>query len=405
LFSTALAAADSITGNPIEERDVNRREFMKTVGAGALGMGLAGCAAGRREDAIPVPSYLKGYEDHFRKDPREAARRWFREARFGLFMHYGLYSLLGRHEWVQYREKIPLDEYTRLKDDFTAARFDADFITDLACEAGMKYVNITSRHHEGFSLFATGQNDYNAKAAPAKRDLIAELAGACDRKGLGLFLYYSYAADWWHPYFYPRSAGWACARPAYDFDEPRYRWTRDEDFRIYVEYVHAQLRELLTGYGPLAGIWFDPIMGYYARPDLFPVEETYALVRSLQPQVLISFKQGALGTEDFAAPERSGHSLKVRVEEMFPGNEEVAGRAWEGNRAKHNEICDTLQPHGWGYIAADDGKHKSADRVMEMLASAGEQGCNLLLNTGPLPDGSIHAEDAATLLELGKRLR
>jgi len=382
-----------------------RRDFLKAaVGAvvsTAVGTRLGRSASERRKTA--VPSYLRGYESPYAEDPRKAARAWFADAKFGLFMHYGLYSLLGRGEWVMLREKIPVAEYEKLRERFTAARFDADFITDLALEAGMRYVNITSRHHDGFCLFETAQHDYHSMAAAAKRDLIGELAEACAKKGLGLFLYYSYAADWWHPYFYAREAGWPNARPAYDKPEPRYKWRKDEDFQIYIDYVHAQLRELLSHYGPIAGIWFDPIMGYYHRPDLFPIEQTYELVRSLQPQVLISFKQGATGTEDFAAPERSGHSLASRLKD--PRHRQIAQRAWRRNKNKHNEICDTLQPRVWGYRKADDSNHLGAAEVLRRLERAWGQGCNLLLNTGPLPDGSIHPVDVETLRQVGRQLR
>jgi alpha-L-fucosidase len=351
-----------------------------------------------------VPSYLSEYADLYREDPHQAALAWFAEARFGLFMHYGLYSLLGRHEWVMYREAIPLDEYEPLQDQFTAANFDADFITDLALEAGMRYVTLTSRHHDSFCLFESQASDYTSAASPAGRDLVGELAEGCRAKGLGLFLYYSYALDWRHPYFYSRDV-YPIARPDYDEPEPRYKWEKDEDFQHYLDFVHTQIRELLTNYGPLAGIWFDPIMGYYARPDLFPIEETYAMIRSLQPQTLIAFKQGANGDEDFASPERHGHSLADRVRERIgDAQAEVAQQAWEGNKDQHNEICDTLQPSAWGYTKADDGNHKGPDAVMEMLAQAEAQDCNLLLNTGPLPDGAIHPEDVVTLREVGRRL-
>jgi alpha-L-fucosidase len=147
-------------------------------------------------------------------------------------------------------------------------------------------------------------------------------------------------------------------------------------------------------------------MGYYARPDLFPIKDSYAMIRQLQPQALIAFKQGANGDEDFASPERSGHSLAERVREQIgPEAAEVARHAWEGNAGKHNEICDTLQPRAWGYTAAADGQHHGPDAVMDMLANAGRQSYNLLLNTGPLPDGAIHPEDVATLLEVGRRIR
>ncbi len=381
-----------------------RREFLKSATGGTIASVAAACAM----KPAPTPSYLRGYEKEYDIDPRGAAQKWFDEAKFGLFMHYGLYSQLGRHEWVQYRENIPLAEYTKLKDTFTATKFDPDFITDLARDAGMKYITITSKHHEGFCLFETAQHDYHAVSAPSNRDLIGGLADACRERDLGLFLYYSYAADWWHPYFYPPDAGWIAARPTNWSREPQYKWQKDEDFAIYVEYVHAHMKELLTGYGPIAGIWFDPIMGFYGRPDLFPIEDTYSLVRSLQPQTLISFKQGATGTEDFAAPERSGYSLAERVKGTFPDrpeSAEIAKKAWESNKSKKVEICDTLQPKGWGYIKADDGNHKSPDQVMEMLDKAEAADANLLLNTGPLPDGAIHEEDVVTLREVGKRLR
>jgi len=387
----------------------SRRDFLKTLGLGAAGLAIPSCKSpgGGSRGKVEVPPHLRGYEALFRKDPNRASRAWFEQARFGLFMHFGLYALLGRGEWVMLRERIPLPEYEKLKSRFRADKFDADFITDLALQAGMKYVNLTAKHHEGFCLFETGRHDYHVKASPTGRDLVGELADACRRKGLGLFLYYSYAADWWHPWFYGREAGWKNARPAYPYRESRYKWRKDEDFRKYVDYVHAQLRELLTRYGPLAGIWFDPIMGYYARPDLFPMEETYALVRSLQPHILISFKQGATGTEDFAAPERSGHSLADRVKRAFPDRPEsasIARRAWELNSRKKLEFCDTLQRGGWGYVKRADGKHKKPGRVEKMLARAWKRGANLLLNTGPLPDGSIHPEDVAVLREVGKRI-
>jgi alpha-L-fucosidase len=354
---------------------------------------------------VVVPSYLAKFSELYRKAPHEAALAWFADAKFGLFMHYGLYSLLGRHEWVMYREAIPLTEYEALKEQFTAENFDADFITDLALEAEMRYITMTSRHHDSFCLFESEVSDYHSVQSPAGRDLIAELAEQCARKGLGLFLYYSYALDWRHPYFYSREV-FEIARPDYAQPEPRYQWRKDEDFKHYIAFVHAQLRELLTGYGPLAGIWLDPIMGYYARPDLFPIHETYALIRELQPQALIAFKQGATGDEDFASPERHGHSLADRVRERVgPAQAEVAELAWARNRHKHNEICDTLQPGAWGYTKVDDGQHRTTDEVLEMLMEAQRQDCNLLLNTGPLPDGSIHHEDVATLREVGRRIR
>ena len=161
-----------------------------------------------------------------------------------------------------------------------------------------------------------------------------------------------------------------------------YKFKKDEDFRIYVDYVHEHVKELFTQYPNIAGIWFDPIMGFYNRPDLFPIDETYALVRSLSPHALISFKQGANGEEDFSAPERHGGA---KVGSQF----EVAQMVYEKNKDKPREICNTLQPRAWGYNKSVDGKHKSADEVMQMLKDAEELNANLLLNVGPMGDGTI----------------
>jgi len=368
----------------------SRRSLLRAMGAGAAGWAAsagAGAAAAPRPPASPEPpSYLKGHEQLYAADPRQAAVEWFRKARFGLFMHYGLYSLLGRHEWVQLREKIPVAEYGKLKDRFTAEKFDAGFITDLALAGGMKYVNITTRHHDSFCLFATKQTDFHSANSPAKRDLVGELAQQCRRKGLGLFLYYSHGRDWRHPHA-PNNDRWGgSARPRYDKPDPHYKTGAEHDLGKYLDFMTAQITELLTNYGPIAGIWLDGIaVPHSGQKDLFRCQELYDLVHRLQPQVLVSYKQGLLGTEDFFAPERQGAG--------------VSGRG-----GKPLEICDTLQPKGWGYIQADDGKHKGPDQVMTMLARAAAAKANLLLNTGPLPDGSIHPEDVKTLREVGRRI-
>ena len=347
-----------------------------------------------------VPDYLREYSSQYAENPRKANLQWFKDAGFGMFIHYGLYSQLGRGEWVQLTDTIPVNEYARLKDNFTASGFDAGFIVELAKKAGMKYITITSKHHDGFCLFKTGQTGFNSVDSPAGRDLMAELAEACEEEGLGLFLYYSYAADWKHPYFYDPEEGWKNARPAYPVKPEEYKYEKPEDFRIYVDYVHAQLKELLTQYPTIAGIWFDPIMGYYSNPGVFPVEETYALVRSLSPHALISFKQGANGDEDFMAPERGGGA---RVGEQF----EVARIAYEKNKNKPKEVCNTMQPHlkgvpgaNWGYNKGYDEHHLNVEQVKTMLQQAKDENYNLLLNIGPLPDGSVHPEDIKTLSNL-----
>ncbi len=333
----------------------------------------------------PIPAYLKEYETKYAQAPRGAAIEWFKEARFGLFMHYGLYSLLGRGEWVQHAEKIPVTEYAKLKDDFTAEKFDADFITDLALAAGMKYVNITTKHHDGFCLFETKTTDFSSVNSPAKRDLVAELAQACDAKGLGLFLYYSHGREWKHPHA-PNNDQWRQARPEYDPPEPSYKYGEEHDLNIYLEFMHEQLKELLTQYGPVAGIWLDgwftPASGDISK---WRLSESYKLIRKLQPQTLISYKWG-IGEEDFRAPELSW--LKENPPEA---------------NDRPIEICHHLG--GWGYWEKAQGKHRGVDDVMAMFEQMRELKANLLLNTGPLPDGSIDPDDVETLREVGKRKR
>ena len=342
-----------------------------------------------------VPSYLEGYEEIYAMDPRRAAIQYFRDAKFGLFIHYGLYSLLegywqGVHsrpaEWVQLRGKIRVKEYEKLADRFTAEKFDADFITDMVLKAGMKYINLTTRHHDSFCLFDSRYTEFKSTSSAAKRDLVAELSEQCQQKGLGFYLYYSHGRDWRHPHA-PNNEGWGGnARPKYDTPEETYKYGEEHDLQVYVEFLKNQITELLTQYGPIGAIWLDGIGTPRSRPDkihLFKCQELYDHIHSLQPQVLVSYKQGLLGTEDFKAPERH-----------FKGTSEVP-----------LEICDTLQPHSWGYDRMDDDAHKSADQVMEMLENAENLDANLLLNTGPLPDGSIHPDDVKTLLEVGKRLR
>ena len=382
----------------------SRRDFIKAGLATGGVVATGGIPLFAQDKVAKVPSYLKEYEDLYSQDPHQAALAWFKEARFGLFMHYGLYSILGKGEWALYRSKIPIPEYEKLTEQFKPEKFDPDFITDLALEAGMKYINLTSKHHDGFCLFDSGKGNWSSMAA-AKRDLCAELAEQCDKKGLGCFFYYSLPLDWHHPYFLSREYG-QYYRPDYEEKPEQYKFEKIEDFQFYLDDFKGHIRTLLNDCGPVAGLWFDTCTGYFMQPDLFPLDDIYAMIREIQPHCLISFKQGCTGTEDFAAPQWSKNSMANRIRKKYgdkPGD--ICAHAWEQNKGKHNEICDTFQSGGWGYRKNDDGKHKTADQVMEMLKKAEDQKCNLLLNTGPLPDGSIHPEDVATLKEVGKRLQ
>lgn len=365
---------------------MSRRDFNQMMGLILSSFYLTHCSKPQ------VPSYMSNYQIDFHENPLNASLKWFLEAKFGLFMHYGIYSLLGRGEWVQYHEKIPVKEYEKLKERFTAEKFDADFIVSLAVEAEMKYVNITTRHHDSFCLFRTKTTDFNSVQSPAKRDLVEELANGCAKHGLGLCLYYSHGRDWRHPHA-PNNDQWGgSARPEYDTPEPYYKYGEDHDLNRYIDYMHEQLTELLTQYGPIASIWLDGYAVPVSGPiESFRIEETYALIQKLQPHTLISAKWGYLGTEDYYAPEY--HWLERnpdKTKEMVESGKPI-------------EICTHIA--GWGYWEENDGTHRGADSVIENLAYAGRFDANLLLNTAPLPDGSIDKQDAETLKSIGDYIR
>jgi alpha-L-fucosidase len=220
------------------------------------------------------------------------------------------------------------------------------------------------------------------------------------KKEHGLFLSYSYAADWRHPYFFPRdtaSAGCPCIRPDYGEPQPEYLYEKEEDFFQYIKFAHNQLEELLYRYPGVAGVCLAPLEGYYCRPDLFPTGLTYETIRTAQPRALISFGRGATGGEDFVALRRG------LLAEQQGG--ELGGEARRENQGKPLEIRESLQPEAWGYDERAEGKHRTADDVMNILEGTNKGNANLLLNTGLLPDGAVHPDDAATLLEVGKRLK
>jgi len=369
-----------------------RKQFLKTVGlAAASSLTLPAWAQSAQKpepnpEAAPqksdnhfsgeVPSYLRGYEALYRENPRAAAVEWHRNAKWGLFVHYCLESLRGlkaskvlelkatdKDDYKKSKSGSP-EEYARLKDHFTAEKFDADFITDLALAAEMHYIDFTTRHRGDLYMFRTTVSDFTSLNSPARRDLVAELAEQCRKKGLGLFLY---------------------CPPDVARTEPQETYDRN----------CTVVRELLTQYGPVAGIWLDGIGGYYAEPQAYSrINEFYALIRSLQPQCLISFKQGT-GTEDFVAPEGLMHVKSG----------DLAEKAWAMNAGKRGDICTNMQTAPPAWIYTEGCEHINADGVLGLLADAFAQKANLTLNTGPLPDGSIHPSDVASLLQAGVRIR
>src|SRR6266511_6044302 len=175
-----------------------------------------------------------------------AAREWFQDARFGLFVHWGVYSVLGDGEWVMNNRKIPIADYEKLPPLFNPVAFDPLELVALAKAAGMKYITITSKHHDGFAMFDSKISDWDiVDRTPYKKDVLKMLADECHRQGIKLFFYYS-QLDWHHPDYFPRGGtGRDSGRP------------ESGDFARYIDYMNAQLRELLTNYGEIGGIWFD----------------------------------------------------------------------------------------------------------------------------------------------------
>jgi alpha-L-fucosidase len=316
---------------------------------------------------------------------KDAAARiaWWREAKFGLFMHWGVYSIPGRGEWVQWQEQIPVDEYAKLADQFHPDNFDPDAWAALAKEAGMKYTVLTARHHDGFALFDDPGSDFTAVKSAAHHDFVADYAAAMRKAGLHVGLYYS-PLDWRYPgFFFPGI----------------YRSSAEG---LRAQY-HRQLNELASHYGKLDILWFDggggdwlgfggvhfTGSGWAARPKeerytgsfSWQDEEAVNNLRRLQPSILINDRTDAAA--DFRS--REGDNALGDFENRYP---------WE--------LCTTLAEGAWGYVP--NAKIKSLDHVIRLLVSAVGRDGNFILNVGPRPDGQIDPAQAARLREIGEWL-
>lgn len=292
---------------------------------------------------------------------RDARMDWWRKARFGMFIHYGLYAQLGRGEWVMARENIPIPEYEKLAHTFNPRPDAPREWAALAKKAGMKYMVMTTRHHDGFSLWDSKVNPYNSVNYGPGRDIVREFVDACREFGLRVGLYSS-MMDWHHP------DGGCCA---YD-TAARARFTR---------YLYDLNTELLSNYGKIDILWYDgrlPMRHWYGWDSL----ERNQYLRALQPGIIINNR--SMLPEDFDTPE--GH---ITPEE----------RDWEA--------CMTFNDISWGYVdstqAAPYGY--SAQRIIQALNRCTVSGGNLLLNIGPAPDGSVPAEAIAPLTTVGDWLR
>ncbi len=291
---------------------------------------------------------------------RDARMRWWREARFGMFVHYGLYSQVGRNEWVMTTENIPIAEYEKLAASFAPKPGAPREWAALAKKAGVKYMVMTTRHHEGFSLWDSKANPYNAVRLGPRRDIVREFVDACREHDLRIG-FYSSLMDWHHP------DGWRCA-----FDtEARRRFNR---------YLDKLNTELLTQYGKIDILWYDvswPMESWEGWDSL----ERNQRMRELQPDIIINDRSRL--PEDFGTPEE---------------HVTAAERDWEA--------CMTFNGISWGYVDSRQAAAYSynAQRILKMLNTCASGGGNLLLNIGPAPDGSVPADAVAPLTTVGQWL-
>ncbi len=305
---------------------------------------------------------LKCWKDYTTEVDRTRPKRikWWTDARYGMFVHWGTYSLLGRDEWVQGFEAIPAEEYEPLADQWNPRRNAPRAWAKLARDAGMKYMVLTTKHHEGFCLWDTKQTTYNAVQRGPGRDLVAEYVDACREFGLKVGFYYS-LMDWHHP-----DGG----RSAYD---PAAR-------RRFLDFTHGCVRELMSNYGTIDILWYD-IPRPFVHPEGWESLALNQMARTLQPQILINDRSQL--AEDFSTPEG-------RVDA------EAEGRGWEA--------CMTIDHTSWGYMPSAAMDTHSTRAILRMLNAACAGQGNLLLNVGPDPDGTIAPEAIKPLKTVGKWL-
>jgi len=307
---------------------------------------------------VVASSFAAVEKDPLSPDP-DAIKRW-QDMRFGMFIHWGPVSLTG-HEigWSRGRE-TPVDEYDQLYKKFNPTEFNADQWVRVAKEAGMKYLVLTTKHHDGFCLWDTQQTDYNIMHSPFGRDVVKELSAACKKHGIAFGTYYS-TCDWHHP----------------DFPYTSRRGDRKEQYNLdrYTDYLKAQVKELITNYGPLVTLWYDVPQAFDAARGTGVISHT----RSLQPDILINNRTGADG--DYDTPEQRVGAFKRQ-------------RPWE--------TCMTLCRQ-WAWRPNDDMKTLK-ECIQTLLQTAGGDG-NLLFNVGPMPDGRIEPRQVERLREMGRWLK
>jgi alpha-L-fucosidase len=320
------------------------------------------------------------------------ARTWFQNARFGMFIHWGVYSVLGDGEWVMNNQNISIEEYEKLPSFFNPIDFNPSEWVSLVKASGMKYITITSRHHDGFSMFDSKVTDYDiVDKTPYGKDVLKALAEECRKEGIKLFFYYS-LLDWNRDDYFPRGR-------TGEGIQGRGEGKWDD----YIDFMKAQLKELLTNYGEIGGIWFD---GHWDQKEWdgkhfgkekvnWNYEEIYGMIHELQPQALIGNNHhiGVIDGEDFQMFEKD-----------LPGKNTTGwGTALDQIGSVPLEVCETING-SWGFNL-QDRKHKTDKELIHYLIKAAGYGSNLLLNVGPMPNGKIQPEHQKSLKSIGTWLK
>ncbi len=311
---------------------------------------------------------------------------WWRDARFGMFIHFGLYSTLGgewkgapagSHEWIRNNAKIPHEEYIPLVEGFDPRGFDADAWVAAAKDAGQKYLVVTTKHHEGFSLFDSAVTGYDVMSTPFRRDIMRELADACRRHGIRIGWYYS-IMDWYHPDYLPRR----------DWEQ---RDATAASFARYVAFMQAQLRELLTNYGDISILWFD---GQWERTWNHALGVSlHDYCRAIAPDVVINNRVDGGGDPDSAGGRGPVGDFRTPEQEVPATG--LSGLDWES--------CITMNKN-WGWSKFDHD-WKSVSELIGLLVETASKGGNLLLNVGPMGDGRFPPQSIDGLRGIGHWMR
>lgn len=310
------------------------------------------------------------------------AREAFRDAKFGIFLHWGLYSMLGTGEWTMSSRDINYLEYAKLANAFYPHDFDAEEWVSAIKRSGAGYICFTTRHHDGFSMWDTARTDYNiVDATPYGRDVVKALSEECRRQGVGLHFYYS-LIDWYRDDCPRGRTGLGTGRPGTSID-----------YGHYYDFMKGQLTELLTGYGPVGAIWFDGVWDQDRNPDFdWKLRGLYDHIHGLQPSCLVGNNHHLVPFE--------GEDIQI-FERDLPG-ENTAGLSGQDVSRLPLETCQTMNGM-WGYKITDLD-YKSTETLIQYLVRAAGRDANLLLNIGPQPDGNLPAVAVERLREMGEWL-